>query len=408
MNKPNEKKIEKLAIIGTGQMGSGVAQVSLPVCDTVLMKDISLDAVSKGMDTVYNSLQKLVQKNKLTQFQAEALYGKMVPCDDYRYFKNTDLVIEAVVEDLALKQKILHEVETATGADTIFASNTSALPITKIAEGCSRPENFIGMHYFSPVPFMPLLEIITTDKTAEWVTTAALDMGTRQKKKCIVVKDGPGFYTTRILVAMLNQVGILIEEGVNIYSIDQAMVEFGFPVGPVTLIDEIGIDTAFHVADMMKRIWEPKNIKMTKCFTILNKNGFFGRKTGKGFFDFEASKADGKRQINTEALKALNIAGLSEISAEEIKNRIALTMVNEAVHCLNEGIISSPEDGDTGAVLGLGFPMQKGGPFKFIDTQGAANIVKILEKLSKIYGPAFIPPPVLKDMGGKNTCFYVG
>lgn len=407
MNTNNNKKIKKLAIIGTGQMGSGMAQVSLPICDTVLMKDISLDAVSKGMDAVYNSLQKSVQKNKLTQFQAEALYGKMLPCDDYRYFKNTDLVLEAVVEDLALKQKILHEVETETGPETIFASNTSALPIKKIAEGCSRPENVIGMHYFSPVPFMPLLEIITTDKTAEWVKDAALDIGARQKKKCIVVKDGPGFYTTRIIVAMLNQVGILIEDGVNIFSIDEAMMEFGFPVGPVTLIDEIGIDTAYHVAnDTMRKLFEAGNIRISDCFSILYKNGFYGKKNKKGFFDFEAPKANSKRQLNTEALKLLNITKTSEISAEEIKNRIALTMVNEAVNCLNEGIISSPEDGDTGAVLGLGFPMQKGGPFKFIDTQGLSEILKTLEKLSETCGPAFRPSHMLKDMNDRNVCFY--
>ncbi len=402
----NTKDINKLAVIGTGQMGHGVAQVSLNLCSTVLMKDISLDAVSQGMQAVYSNLDRLVEKKKVSRFQRDALYGRMVPCDDYSCFSNTDLVLEAVVEDLNVKKRIVKDVEENTGKDTIFASNTSALPITSIAEGSGRPENIIGMHYFSPVPMMPLLEIITTEKTADWVTESALNFGKKQGKKCIVVKDGPAFYTTRILVAMLNQVGFLVEEGVDLYTIDDAMRKFGFPVGPVTLLDEIGLDTAFHIADMLKPIWEKMGIKTTDAFKKMNDKGFLGRKAKTGFFRYDVPKKDNRREVNQDALKALGISGSTDLSAGEIQDRVALVMVNEAAKCLGEGIIAGPEDGDTGAMLGLGFPMEKGGPFKYIDAEGAGSITKTLAGLSEKFGPAYEPSPVLEKMAKNNNRFY--
>ncbi len=400
------KTVNKLAIIGTGQMGHGVAQVSLGICPTILMKDVSLDAVSRGMQAVYGNLDRLVEKKNISKFQRDAMYGRMVPCDDYSSFGNTGLVLEAVVEDLNVKKNIVKDLEQNTGPETIFASNTSALPISSIAEGSKRPENVIGMHYFSPVPLMPLLEIITTDKTADWVTRTALDFGKRQGKKCIVVKDGPAFYTTRILVAMLNQVGFLIEEGVDLYAIDDALREFGFPVGPVTLLDEIGVDTAFHIADMMKPIWEKKGIKTTDAFKKMNDKGFFGRKSKLGFFRYDTPKTNNRREVNQDAVKALHISGSKKLTPEEIQQRVAYTMVNEAAKCFDEGIIAGPADGDTGATLGLGFPMDKGGPFRFIDTEGAASIVQVLKKLSDRLGAAFEPAEILVTTAENNRKFH--
>ncbi len=401
-----KRTVEKLALLGTGIMGRGLAQVSLPVCDTVLMKDVSLEAVTEAMKFVYAGLEKQVEKKKMPPFVRDALYGKMVPCDDYSMFRGTGLVIEAVIEDLDLKKKILADVEAATGPETIFASNTSALPISEIAKGCKRPEKVIGMHYFSPVPRMPLLEIITTEKTSKDVLETALAFGREQGKKCIVVRDGPGFYTTRILVAMLNQAARLIDQGGNLYEIDDALAAFGFPVGPVTLLDEIGIDTGSHVGEMMKEVWEPKGMEMSPLFTKMYEKGLFGRKSGAGFYRYDLPKEGDRKVINREALESLGIESKGSFTAEELQDRLVLAMVNEAARCLEEGILSSPEDGDTGAILGLGFPMDKGGPFHYMDNTGMKELVERLEATRKKGGEAYAPAGIVSDMAQKGTTFY--
>ncbi len=284
-------QVKKLAVLGTGLMGHGIASVSTGICETILMKDVSLDAAAKGMKEVWKGLDKRARSGAITRFERDVQYGKLLPCDNYSLFRGTDLVIEAVFEDLALKRKILSEVEEATGENTIFASNTSALPITHIAEGSRRPENIIGMHYFSPVPKMPLLEIIITDRTADWVKATALEFGIKQGKTCIVVKDCPGFYTTRILIPMLNESMKLMEEGAEIKSIDAAMKQFGYPVGPVTLVDELGIDVAAHVArGEVRKLFEARGLKGSDGYTRLFEHGFKLIKSNKGFDVFYSSK----------------------------------------------------------------------------------------------------------------------
>lgn len=400
------KKIEKLAMVGTGQMGQGIAQISIPLCDTVLMKDISIEVASKGMLAINQYFEKMAEKKKISKFQQEAFFGKMVPCDDFAFFKNTDLVIEAVVENIDVKKNVLRAVEDMNNPETIFASNTSALPIGSIADGCKNPELVIGMHYFSPATLMPLLEIIVTSKTADWVKDTALSFGTLQKKKCIVVKDGPAFYTTRILAAMLNQAGRLVEEGVDIHAIDNALVQFGFPVGPVTLLDEVGIDTACHVTEMMRSVWEPQQVSLNGVFKKMNDKKLYGRKSQGGFFRYDVPKEGNVRPINSEAIAVVGAPASLVMTVEEIQHRVALSMVNEAARCLEDGIIASPGDGDIGATLGLGFPMQKGGPFKFIDTEGAGTLVSILENLQKKHGSAFAPAKILINAASGNKKFY--
>jgi len=401
-----ERKIEKLAVIGAGQMGRGIIQVSLPVCDTVLIKDVSLDHTASGMNAVYQGLDRLFEKKKISRFQRDALYGKMVPCDDYSFFKNCDLVIETVIEDLEIKKRALRDVEDATGPETIFASNTSALPISRIAEGCRRPQNVVGMHYFSPVPLMPLLEIITTPQTDDWVIETAASFGYLQKKKCIVVRDGPAFYTTRILASMLNQVGFLIEQGINPRLIDKALMEFGFPVGPVTLLDEVGIDTVHHVTNMLESFWNARSIMVSGVFKKMFKKGFHGRKNGKGFYRYDIAKENKGRPLNMEALKPLGHHEVKEIPPSRIADQAAYAMINEAVYCLEEKILESPEDGDTGAVLGLGFPRKRGGPFKYIDGEGVDSVVEKLRELERDCGPAFAPSRLLIESAAADKKFY--
>ncbi|MBN2159790.1 MAG: enoyl-CoA hydratase/isomerase family protein [Spirochaetes bacterium] len=404
--KNKARNVNKLAVIGTGLMGSGIAAVSTAVCDTILMKDMSLDAAARGISEVGRGISKQVKSGSVRKFDGDVMYGKLVPCDDYSRFAGTDIVIEAVFEDIHLKRKILEDVEESTDKNTIFASNTSALPIKSIAQGCKRPENVIGMHYFSPVPRMPLLEIITTSKTAAWVTATALELGISQGKTCIIVRDGPGFYTTRILAPLLLESSWVVAEGAEFPDVDRAMQAFGYPVGPITLLDEVGIDVGIHVIQEVKPIFEPRGITAPMDFGVLSEKGFLGRKSKKGLYRYDLPKKKGKKPVNEEVYALFGNRPRTKINVEEVQHRISLMMVNEAVTCLQEGIVASPRDGDLGAILGLGFPPFRGGPFRYVDSVGAGNIVGIMEGLAAKYGKKFTPASMLKDMAKKGAKFY--
>ncbi len=414
---PLEKKVrpvEKMAVIGCGLMGHGIASVSTSLCDTILMKDVSLDAAAAGMKEISKGLAKRAKSGAIAPFDADAQYGKLVPCNDYSLFSKCGLVVEAVFEDIDLKRKILSEVEAVTDQDTIFASNTSALPISHIALGCKRPENVIGMHYFSPVPKMPLLEIITTEATADWVEATALEFGIRQGKTCIVVKDGPGFYTTRILVPLLNESMALVEEGADAKEIDTAMKLFGYPVGPITLVDELGIDVAAHVArGEIKKLFEARGLKASDGYTRLFEQGYKGRKNKKGFYLYDAPKKkgmfsfgrkNGGRPINTHVYDILG-GERKSFDRGEIQDRLSLAMINEAVLCLQEGILSCARDGDIGAVFGLGFPPFTGGPFRYVDSVGAAAVVDRMKRLEETRGALYRPAELLVEMASKGKKF---
>ncbi len=400
------RKVGKLAVIGTGLMGQGIASVSTSICDTILMKDVSLDAAARGMKEIWKGLDKKARSGAMVPFERDVQYGKLVPCDNYSLFKNTGLVVEAVFEDLALKKRVLADVEAATDEHTIFASNTSAIPIADIAAGCLRPQNVIGMHYFSPVPKMPLLEIITTAETAPWVTATALDLGIAQGKTCIVVKDGPGFYTTRILAPMLNEVVLLMEEGAVPNDIDRAMRQFGYPVGPVALLDEVGIDVGAHVAKELSPLFVQRGMAGSDSLPQLFAHGYCGKKNKKGFYLYDGKKKKGQKLPNEEVYALIGSAPRRKFARELISQRVSLMMINEALICLQEGIISCPRDGDIGAVFGLGFPPFEGGPFRYIDHIGPARIMASLASLEKIYGGRFAPPQILCDIVQNSGKFY--
>ena len=400
------RRTGKLAVTGTGLMGREIAAVSTSTCDIILMKDIDPDASAKGMEEIWKWLVKGVESGALPPGEREVRYGKLVPCHDYRMFMNTDLVIEAVFEDLALKRKILSEVESATGGETIFTSNTSAIPIADIARGCRWPENVIGMHYFSPVTKMPLLEIIVTPQTAQRTRASALELGIAQGKTCIVVKDGPGFYTTRILAPMLNELMLLLEEGAVPDDIDTAMRQFGYAAGPAALIDEAGIDVAAHVAEELGPLFIKRGNPVSKGIPLLFAEGYRGRKNKKGIYRYDLKKKKGFRIPDKKVYVILGSAPRRKFSKNFIQERLSLMMVNEALLCLEEGIISSPRDGDIGAVLGLGFPPFHGGPFRYIDNTGAGTVIDSMNRLELKYGSRFRPAGILADMAKSGGKFY--
>ena len=241
------KHVHRLGMIGAGFMGAGIAEVSMDDDMHVLLKDINQDMINSAYKTIYNDYNKKVSKKAMTKIELEEKMALLSGSLNYADLDNQEIIIEAVFEDLKLKQNILKDVEANAKPNTIFATNTSALPIKAIAANAKNPELVIGMHYFSPVPKMPLLEIIKTDKTADWVIATCFDVGVRQGKTVIVVNDGPGFYTTRILAPLMNEAQLMLDEGGDILQIDKEMNLFGYPVGPITLSDEVGIDVGAHI-----------------------------------------------------------------------------------------------------------------------------------------------------------------
>ena len=323
---------------------------------------------------------------------------------DYSGFASADLVIEAVFEDLGVKQQVLRETEQVTRPHAIFASNTSTIPIEQIAEASSRPERVIGMHFFSPVPKMPLLEVIVAPKTSREVTATAVAYGKTLGKTVIVVNDAPGFYANRILAPYINEAGILLDEGVAIDAVDRALVDFGFPVGPITLLDEVGLDIAGKSGAIMLEAFGSR-LAPSQSLQRVVAAGRTGRKGKKGFYKYDEKGKKGGVDPSVYELLPTG-AQRTEVPAEDIQRRCVLAMVNEAVRCLQENILRSPRDGDVGAVFGIGFPPFRGGPFRYVDTLGAERLVRTLEGLNADRAPRFAPAQLLVEMAREGRRFY--
>ncbi|MCX5847244.1 MAG: fatty acid oxidation complex subunit alpha FadJ [Deltaproteobacteria bacterium] len=404
--KDRVRPVKKIGILGAGLMGSGIANISVTNGMEVLLKDISYEAVGQGEKAIWQDMDGKVKKKALSPFQRDLTLSRITGTVDYRDFERADLIIEAVFEDLDIKRSILAETEAVTREDAIFASNTSSLPIGSIAAAAKRPEQVIGMHYFSPVPRMPLLEIIVTEKTADWVRATALDVGIRQGKTVIVVNDGPGFYTTRILAPLLNEALELLDEGGDIKEIDRAMRQFGYPVGPIALLDEVGIDVGAHVSNVLSPLFIARGGTPNTAMARLFAAGYKGRKNNRGFYLYGNPASRKKKEVNEEIYSFFGGPKRRKFDLPMIQNRLSLVMVNEAALCLQEGILQSPRDGDIGAVFGLGFPPFLGGPFRFIDSLGLPKILSLLEKLERQCGQRFTPAQILRDREAKNQHFY--
>lgn len=397
------RAVRKLGVVGGGLMGAGIAAAAADAGVPVRIKDTSHEALGRALRyarEVYGERQK---RGSLSRLEFEKRMNRLSPSTDYSGFRRADLVIEAVFEDLELKRKVLAEVEAATGDETIFASNTSSLPIGDIARDARRPSRVLGMHFFSPVHKMPLLEIIVTPQTDAWATATAVAFGREIGKHVIVVRDGPGFYTTRALAPYMNEAARLVEEGAAIEDVDRAMIAFGFPVGPMTLMDEVGIDVGAKVSKILHHAFGER-MQPPPSMARVMEDGRLGRKNKKGFYRYDA---EGKKQQVDESVYAL-LSGRQPRTFEprEIQDRLVFAFLNESVLCLQDGILRSPRDGDVGAIFGLGFPPFLGGPFRYLDQLGPRFAVEVLERLRAAHGERFTPARLLVEHSREGRSFH--
>ncbi|MCA1898556.1 fatty acid oxidation complex subunit alpha FadJ [Shewanella putrefaciens] len=401
------RKVKKAVILGGGLMGGGIASVTTTKAKIpVRVKDISEKGLSNALSYAYKLLDKGVKRRHMTPAARDNLMALMTTTTEYKGVKDADIVVEAVFEDLALKHQMVKDIERECGEHTIFASNTSSLPISQIAEAATRPENVIGLHYFSPVEKMPLVEVIAHAKTSPETIATTVAFARKQGKTPIVVQDGAGFYVNRILALYMNEAAQLLLEGQSVEHLDKALVKFGFPVGPITLLDEVGIDVGAKISPILEKELGER-FKAPAAFDKLLSDDRKGRKNGKGFYQYGQKDSSKKAKVVDESVYGvLGIKPGTNKDAKALAERCVVQMLNEAVRCLDDGIIASPRDGDIGAIFGIGFPPFLGGPFHYIDTLGAANLVKILEGYQSQFGNRFEPCERLKTMARENVSFF--
>jgi 3-hydroxyacyl-CoA dehydrogenase / enoyl-CoA hydratase / 3-hydroxybutyryl-CoA epimerase len=392
--------VKNAAVIGGGLMGSGITTVLSDVGVRTRVKDISEETLGKMYQYVDRYLKRKVKRKHYRPFERDVRLSRVTATTDYSGFKNAEIAIEAVFEDIDLKHRVMAEVEANLPEKAIFASNTSSLPIAKIAEGSKNPEQVIGMHFFSPVEKMQLVEVITHKGTADWVTATTVALAKKMKKHTIVVRDGAGFYTSRILAALCNEAVRCLYDGAPIEKIDKALEYVGFPVGPMRLMDEVGIGVVTKVMGIMMNAFPGRFEAPPNWENVLE--GRQGKSSGLGFYRYSNKNRSPDRSVYKLLPNPERIA----MKGAVISERCIYAFLNECAHCLQEKILRTPRDGDVGAVFGLGYPPFHGGPFFHMDSIGPATVVENLERLASEHGDRFKPAELLKTMAKKDEKFF--
>jgi 3-hydroxyacyl-CoA dehydrogenase/enoyl-CoA hydratase/3-hydroxybutyryl-CoA epimerase len=347
--------------------------------------------VGRGIKAASDLVRGQLARRRFSRFEAERRIALVSGGVDFAGFDHAELVIEAVFEDLEVKRGVVSELDRVVRPDAVIASNTSTIPITRIAEGSRHPERVLGMHFFSPVDRMPLLEVIPGERTAPSAVATAVRFGRRMDKTVIVVADRPGFWVNRILAPYLGEAGRLVLEGVPIEIIDRRMLDFGFPVGPIALLDEVGLDVAAKAAGVLHEAFGERMEPAPVLARMLDA-GRLGRKSGKGFYRYEGGRKAGP---DPEVYRLLGAEPLAAVDEEEVERRLVLILLNEAARAAAEGVVRSARDGDLGAVFGMGFPPFRGGPLRMIEAQGAADVAEALTRLEEKHGSRFAPAEAL-------------
>ena len=397
------RPVRRLGVVGSGFMGSGIAGTAvLQAGVEVRMKDADLAKVGRGLKAATDIVAADMTRKRLTPFEYARKRAYLTGTGDFEGFGGTDIVIEAVFEELAIKREVVQDIESAVPATTVIATNTSTLPVHDVASGARHPERILGMHFFSPVEKMPLLEVIPTDVTTADAIVTAVQFGRRMGKTVIVVADSPGFWVNRILMPYLNEAGFLMEEGVPIELIDKVMTRWGFPVGPVALMDQVGLDVGEKAGKVMHQALGER-LKPSRVIQVMRGDDRLGRKNARGFYFYKDGHKTG---ADGSVYQLLGVRPLGQVDEQRVEDRLVFAMLNEAARAMSEGVVRTPRDGDIGAIFGIGFPAFRGGPLRELDSMGAADAVARMDRLAAAHGPRFEPAPVLEEMARTGQRWY--
>jgi 3-hydroxyacyl-CoA dehydrogenase / enoyl-CoA hydratase / 3-hydroxybutyryl-CoA epimerase len=396
------RKIRRTAVIGAGTMGAGIAQWISARGISVRLKDVNPEALARGMHAIEKVYTDAVKRRVFTQPEATAGIDRVMPIHTPVPMQDVDLVIEAALEKLDVKQSVFRELERQVGPQTVLATNTSALSIDAIASVLSRPERLVGMHFFNPVHRMQLVELVRGARTSPAALDTTLQFTKAIGKLPVIVKDSPGFLVNRILLPYMVEAVWLFTEGIPAATIDRLMLDFGMPMGPMRLADEVGLDVAQHVAkDLERRL--PNGVPINDTLEKMVAKGWLGKKSGRGFYVYEGKNESPAPASDLAFLQAEKPRASDDASR---RDRLVLIMINEAARVLAEGVVDSPEDVDFGMIMGTGWAPFRGGPLRHADTLGAAEIVRRLHELARTVAPHFTPSEALVAMARDGRGFY--
>jgi 3-hydroxyacyl-CoA dehydrogenase / enoyl-CoA hydratase / 3-hydroxybutyryl-CoA epimerase len=399
-------EIKKVGVLGGGLMGSGITHVTVKGGMEVVVLDRSLEDANKAVDYSRKIIDKAVSRGKMTKEAGDAFMARITPTDNYDDLKDVDLIIEAVFERPDVKADVIKKAEAVIGPDVVFASNTSTLPITGLAKNSSRPELFVGLHFFSPVEKMPLLEIIPGELTGERAMAAAFDYNAKIKKTPIVVKDVRGFFTNRVFPPYMGEAMKLVTEGVKPALIENAAKSLGMPIGPLALLDETTLQLGYDVMQSTKKeLGEAYQPSGTEDFMELMvvKLGRKGRRFGSGFYDYDER---GERKTLWQGMAEHYPLAEDQPSVDEVKQRLLYIQLIATAQCFEEEVVRDPQSADLGAIFGWGFAPYTGGPMSYIDTVGLENFVRTADNLAQRFGNRFAPPKSFRDMADKGETLY--
>ena len=406
----NARPLKQGAVLGAGIMGGGIAYTSAQRGTPVKLKDIAQGQLDLGVNEAKKQLNKLVKNGRMKQEKADRVLSSITPQLDYSGFDGVDVVIEAVVENIGIKHRVLAELEGVVRDDAVIASNTSSLRIDDIAVPLKRPENFVGMHFFNPVPVMPLVEVIQGSKTSDQAVSTAVGYAVAMGKTPIVVKDCPGFLVNRILTAYIRGFLQLVADGADFEQVDKVMEAFGWPMGPAYLEDVIGIDTGSHVSDIISAGYADRMPPMElDALLLMAQNKRFGQKNGIGFYRYETDpNGKPKRSVADDTrplLATIQPMGTRHFSDEEIVDRMMLPLIIEAAHALEDGVVASPVELDMALLLGIGFPAYLGGALKYADWLGLAEVTARAARYAPL-GKAYETTARMREMAAADQRYY--
>jgi 3-hydroxyacyl-CoA dehydrogenase / enoyl-CoA hydratase / 3-hydroxybutyryl-CoA epimerase / enoyl-CoA isomerase len=404
------RPVKQAAVLGAGIMGGGIAYQSASTGTPIIMKDIADKALDLGMSEANKLLAKQVQRKKLTAEKAGAVLSTIRPTLNYGDFQNVDIVVEAVVENPKVKKSVLAELEGLVKPGTIIASNTSSISIDELATVLKHPENFLGMHFFNPVHRMPLVEVIYGEKSSKEAIATVANYASAMGKTPIVVKNCPGFLVNRILFPYFGGWSAMLRDGADYQKVDKVMEGFGWPMGPAYLQDVVGIDTSHHVGDVLAEGYPDRMSKEFKtALDVMYDNKRYGQKNGIGFYKYEEDKKGKPKKVVDPAtydlIKSVQPGGQKDFSDEEIIDRHMIPMIIETVRCLDEGIVESPQEADTGLIMGIGFPPFRGGALKYCDMLGMKTVLEKAAKYAHL-GKLYEPTESMKKMAADGKTYY--